>query len=406
MTTATTNPGRRPRVLMLTHRTPYPPDRGDRIRSYHLARLLARHFDLDLAACSDDDTPDDDRRVLEQLADRVAIHRISWLVGRIRGGMALGVGQPITPAIFFRRRLAATVRQWHRDKPFDAVLTYCTGMTLYARDLIERAGFRGRHVLDLVDVDSVKWQNYASMTNPPMKLAYAAEAKLLREVEAGRHDRFDAITVVSDAEAQAYRGCVRDDAPLHVVPNGVDMDYFAPLPDAPGHTLLFVGVLNYRPNAQGLTWFVEGVLPGIRQRVPQTRLVVVGKHPTRMIRRLAQHEGVEVVGEVADVREYMAQAAAVIAPLRVTMGVQNKVLEAMSSARAVICSPGAARGIDATDGEHLLIADDPGQWVERCARVLTDADLRHRLAAAARRRVEERYTWDTCLAPMLDLLRA
>ncbi len=392
-------------MLLLTHRVPYPPDRGDRIRSYHLARVLSKHFDLDIACCSDEDTPDHDRRQLEPLAQRVAIQRISWLVGRARGGMALGVGQAITPAIFYRRRLANTIRAWHRDKPFDAVLTFCTGMTLYSRELIERQDFRGRHVLDLVDVDSVKWQNYASMTNPPMRFAYAAEAKLLREIEAGRHDRFDAITVVSDAEAQAYRGCVREDAPLHVVPNGVDLDYFAPLPDAEGKTLLFVGVLNYRPNAQGIAWFIEGVLPGLRRRVPGTRLIVVGKHPTRGLRRLAQREGVELVGQVPDVREYLKQATAVIAPLRVTMGVQNKVLEAMSSGKAVIASPGAARGIEASDGQHLLVADDPGQWVEQCHRVLTDGLVRKQLAAAARRRVEERYTWDTCLAPMIELLR-
>src|SRR5690606_1404725 len=151
-------------------------------RAYHLARLLSTRFDLAIACCSDTPVPDADRRVLESLATDVAIQRISGLGGRVRGGLALGVGRAITPAIFYRRALARTIAQWHRSRPFDAVLTYCTGMTLYARAITQDEHFRtrGRHVLDLVDVDSVKWQNYASMTNPPMKFAYAAEANLLR----------------------------------------------------------------------------------------------------------------------------------------------------------------------------------------------------------------------------------
>lgn len=410
MTPHPAQPGSRPRVLMLTHRVPFPPDRGDRIRSHHILRTLAGRFDVSLAAVSDEPTPPAARDALLQWTTRLAIQRIGALASRVRGGIALGTGQPITPAMFHRRRLARTIARWHTEAPFHAVLTYCTGMVRYSRDLLDRPDAAGvRHVLDLVDVDSVKWQNYASMTNPPMKFAYAAEARLLREVEAGRYDRFDAITVVSDAEVQAYAGTVREDAPVHVVPNGVDLDYFTPQPDVvpppgEGGTLLFVGVLNYRPNVQGLMWFVEGVLPGLRQRLPGTRLIVVGKHPGREVRRLAAVEGVEVVGPVDDVRSYLARATAVIAPLRVAMGVQNKVLEAMSSARAVVASPGAARGLVATADEHLLVADDPGEWVEACQRVLTDGEVRQRLAAAARTLVETHYAWDRCLAPLADLL--
>lgn len=410
MTPHTAQSGTRPRVLMLTHRVPFPPDRGDRIRSHYLLRILARYADVSLAATSDRPTPDSDCDALRSWTSRLAIASINPLCSRILGGLALGTGQPLTPAMFHRRRLARVIARWHQETPFHAVLTCGTGMVLYSRDLLNRPDAAAvRHVMDLVDVDSVKWQNYASMTNPPMKFAYEAEARLLREVEAGRYDRFDAITVVSEAEAQAYHGTVREDGPIHVVPNGVDMDYFTPLPDCPPEaggyaTLLFVGVLNYKPNVQGLTWFVEGVLPGLRQRLPGTRLLVVGQHPTRGVRRLASVSGVEVIGPVDDVRTYLARATAVIAPLRMAMGVQNTVLQAMSSARAVIASPGAARGLEAVDQQHLVVADDPGQWVEACHRVLTDAGMRQRLAAAARQLAETTYAWDRCLAPMVRLL--
>ena len=406
----------RPRLLFLAHRLPFPPDRGDRIRSFHLLQLLTQHFTVDLACTSDEPVHPEHRAALQALTQRLAVQRIHRLSSRIRGATALAGGMAITPAMFFRRRLARTIEGWQRETPYDALLTFCTGMAMYSRLITgtpdaPNRDFRGRHVLDLVDVDSIKWQNYASMTNPPVKLAYAAEAWRLREVEAGVLDRFDAVTVISDAEAEAYRGNVGASDKLHVVPNGVDLNYFQPLPDVTEqagvhpHTLAFVGVLNYRPNVEGLRWFVRSVWPGLRHRLPDARLLVVGKHPGRAARALAETPGVELVGPVPDVRDPLRQAAAVIAPLRLAMGVQNKVLEAMASARAVVCSPGAARGIAASDGEHLCVADDPDQWVDTLVHVLTHTDARRALAAAARTQVQSRYAWDHCLAPMLTLLR-
>lgn len=398
------------RVLMLTHRLPYPPDRGDRIRSYHLLKLLANHFELSVACTSDEPVWLQHHQLLRTMARQVTIQPISNTYSRMRGLAALALGQAVTPASFYRFGLAEAILQWHEQTPFDAVLTFCTGMVRYARLFAPggpayRAAHQPRQILDLVDVDSVKWRSYARQHWPPMQWVYALEARRLRAIEAGQQDHFDAITVISPAEAAAYRQYVGEHPGLRVVGNGVDLTYFSPLPDSDTKTLCFVGVLNYKPNADGITWFVQQVLPLLRQRMPEAKLLIVGRHPTPAIEALGSQPGVQIVGSVPDVRPYIEQASAIIAPLQIARGVQNKVLEAMACRKPVVCSRGAAEGIHATAGEHLLVADAPAEWVDQLHKVLTDAALRARLGQAARQRVEEAYSWQECLAPMVKLIQ-
>lgn len=397
----------RKRVLLLTHRAPYPPDRGDRIRSYHLLKLLSRQFDVSLACTSEEPAWLQYHEKLSEFADRVAIEPISQTYGRIKGVCALATGKPVTPSTFYRKSLATTIRAWHEEKPFDAVLTFCTGMTYYARHLLRGSFPPPVHVLDLVDVDSAKWASYAEDTISPMRWVYGAEARRLRHIESGGRDHIDAVTVVSDREAEVYRDTVSDSAPLNVVGNGVDLDYFAPLPDTDAHRIAFVGVLDYKPNADGVVWFANTVMPRLRRLVPDATFEIIGRNVIPRVAELARIDGVEVVGSVSDVREHIGGAGAVIAPLLIARGVQNKVLEAMACARTVVCSPQAAAGVRATDGEHLLVADtaNPDAWAKQLQNVLTNGEVRRTIAQAARVQVQSQYNWEAQLAPMVELLR-
>src|SRR5262249_5408578 len=161
-------------------------------------------------------------------------------------------------------------------------------------------------------------------------------------------------------------------------------------------TICFVGVLDYRPNVEGIVWFVRQVMPLLKPRMPDLRLLVIGRHPTPAVKALGADPGGEAIGSVPDVRVDLARASAGVAPLRIARGVQNKVLEGMASGRTVVCSPRAAEGIDAKAGEEFLVADSPQEWIECLERTLKDPELRRRIAHAARRRVEERYSWDAC----------
>jgi len=412
---------RRLRVLMLTHRLPYPPDRGDRIRSYHMLKELTRHFDVAIACTSDEPVWLQHHQLLSTLANRVAIQPISTPVSKYKSLVALATGQSITPCYHYRTGLADTILQWHEEAPFDVVLTFCTGMIHYARLIapdkkhpLVRSNQRPsgktaytpvRHILDLVDVDSLKWRSYAKHTWPPLSWAYRTEARRLSKIEAGQLDHFDAVTVVSDSEAQAYRENIADHPGLAVIGNGVDLNYFTPLPDTDSKTIVFVGVLNYKPNVEGVAWFVHHVFGLLRKQVGDARFLIVGRHPTPRIEELGNQPGVEVIGSVPDVRDYLKEASAVIAPLRIARGVQNKVLEAMACCRSVVCSPQAAEGIQARNQEHLFVADQPDQWVTQLQRVLNDPVIRQRVAHAARKHVEENYSWKEQLSPLIKLIK-
>jgi len=409
-TEATTEqaPADRPSVLMLTHRMPYPPDRGDRIRSYHMIRTLAQHFDMALACPSEEKVWLQHHQLLRKLADRCCIMPTSPTAGRVRALGALLTRRAVTPAVFYRASLAQQISMWQDKKPFDAVLTFCTGMIPYARLLVEQAKLQGRplvHVLDLVDVDSLKWEAYAREARWPMSWVYGHEAKRLREIEAGRFDHLAGVTVVSDAEAEAYRTHVAEHPALRVVRNGVDTDYFHPLGDCDETRVVFTGVLNYRPNVDAVTWFAHEVLPALREKVPTAVFRIVGRHPSPSVQELSAIDGVELIGSTPDVRDHLACSAAAVAPLRIARGTQNKVLEAMASQRAVVCSQAAASGVDASNGEHIIEADTPEQWVKAIERLFQDGEARRQLAAAARQRVETHYGWDAAMAPMVELVR-
>lgn len=405
------------KVLMLTHRVPYPADRGDRIRALAILKHLSQRFDVSLACVSDEPVTRQQIQAMEGLSNRFAVQRINPRYGKLRGLARLATGGAITPGYFYRPALAKVIKRWHGEQPFDSVFTYCTGMIDYARLLTKQPGGRRRtdthdlngnklirHVIDLVDVDSAKWDDYAKQSLPPLRWLYNTEAHRIRAIEAGDRDRYDAIAVVSAAEARLYREQVGNHLGLTVLRHAVDVDYFQPQPDDATQSLLFTGVLDYRPNVEGIAWFVERVWPRLRWKMPRATLRIVGRSPSRRVKALAKEDGVTVIGPVPDVRHYLATATATIAPLHIARGVQTKVLEAMASARVAVCSPGAAEGIYADDGEHLLVADSPEHWVAQLQRVLTDGELRQRIASNARQRVESVYPWERCLEPLESLL--
>ncbi len=395
----------RPRLLMLTHRLPYPPDRGDRIRSYHLLRTLSQHATIDLACVSEEQPNPPHIEHLRTLCRQVAVQRIGWLTSRARGVRGLLRGRAVTPSVFFDPRLMATIHQWQTQQPYDAVLTFCTGMSAYTALLPPDP--QRRQVLDLVDVDSVKWSQYAAAAPFWKGWLYRTEAQRLRTLEADAQHTHAAVTVVSQREADVYRQTHGDNARLQVVGNGVDLDYFQPLPQpgaADALNLAFIGVLDYPPNRDGIIWFAREIFPAVRVLLPKAKLRIVGRHAPAAVVALGQLPGVKVVGAVDDVRAELARAAAVIAPLQIARGVQNKVLEAMACARVVIATPQAAAGVEATPGRELLMAAQRSDWPRLIASVLDQPGYRAKLASHARALVETKYTWSAQLAPLRELL--
>jgi sugar transferase (PEP-CTERM/EpsH1 system associated) len=394
------------RLLYIAHRLPYPPDKGERVRAYHQLRALAGHFEITLASLIDHPSQLETAEGLEELCPEMHLARAGGLTGLTRGAAMQLAGGSITSEYFLNRRLRKTVRDLHAKRPFDLAFGYCSSTLRYlqALDGLPR-------VMDLVDVDSEKWAGYARQARRLRRWLYAREAIGVRKLERDALRICQAVLTVSEAES-ALLGDETGPAgrgPSHLmsVPNGVDLEYFRPQPrrDAPTRALVFTGTMDYELNVSGVRWFAREVFPALRRRYENLRFVIVGRDPTAEVRRLADRPGVTVTGTVDDVRSFLRDASAAVVPLPAARGIQNKVLEAMAMARAVVASTPAAEGLDAEPGRELLLADTPDQWVAQVSRLLDDPAMRSGIEQAARTRVEQSYSWAGRLAPLVSLCR-
>ncbi len=389
--------------LFLAHRVPFPPNRGDRIRSFHLLEYLAERGEVSLAYLADDTPEPATVETLGKMCRRVAVGRL----GRLRwlhAAGSLAAGRTATEGLFRCSSLRRTLGHWATETRFDIVMVFCSSMTQY----LNVPGLAGVPVvIDLVDVDSEKWFDYARRARGPAGLLFRLEGRRLRRLEAALADRARAITLVSEAEAALYRS-FQPAKNVLAIPNGVDLDYFQPAAGPEPDTTprcVFVGALDYRANLDGLAWFCREIWPAVYGQVPGTSLQIVGSNPGRTARRLACQPGIELVGPVPDVRPYLAGAVA-IAPLRVARGIQNKVLEAMAMGRPVLATPEAIEGIGVQPGRDLLCATTPDAWRDQLPLLLGSVAERTRLGAAARHYVETHHHWPQCLAGLGELLVA
>lgn len=376
------------RLLFIAHRMPFPPDKGERVRAYHQLRVLARSFDITLAAQAAADDPEAVRAGLKDFTSDVLFGDAGGAKGLVYGGASLLAGGCVTRKYFHSGKLARQIRTLAADKTFDVVFGYSSS-TL---DLILSVPARAR-IMDLVDVDSLKWRAYAKASLPPKRWLYAAEARGVKRLEDDAIAKCDAVLLVSEAEAAALAS---EGGNVHAVGNGVDLEFFAPgtEPATSRRGLVFAGSMDYRPNIDGVCWFAEAIWPALRKRHEDLTFTIVGRDPSPEVRQLAATPGIEVTGAVDDVRPYVHKAAVSIAPLRIARGIQNKVLEAMAMAKAVVASPAAMEGIDATLGTEYVLAETPDEWVERLGKLLADPAAADALGGAARRRVEQDYSWD------------
>tara|TARA_B100001105_G_C22361932_1_gene430754 strand:- start:34 stop:1275 length:1242 start_codon:yes stop_codon:yes gene_type:complete len=392
-------------LLYLVHRLPYPPNKGDKVRSYHLLQHLLTGHRVFLGTFVDD--PDDQQHVptLQGWCAEVCAEPLQPLPAKLRSLAALAEGEPLTLRYYRNARLDRWVREVCRREAIDAVIVFSSSMAPYAR---HAAGVPV--LVDLVDVDSAKWTEYARNRPWPMSWLYRREGERLlayeRQVAASAHSTF----LVTEKEADLFRRLAPECAGrVQAVGNGVDADFFAPdaqraSPFAAGELpVVFTGAMDYWPNVDAVVWFATEVLPALRQRWPALRLHIVGRSPTPAVQALAG-EGVAVSGTVPDVRPYLQHALAVVAPLRLARGVQNKVLEAMAMARPVVCAASCAEAIDARHDHDLLAAEQAADYVAQLSRVLESPALAQQLGEAGRRFVRDRYGWAARLAPLGRLL--
>ena len=393
------------KILFLAHRLPYPPDRGDRIRSWHVLKALARKFDLHLGCFAESGDELQHLPVIDKLvASRCVPLRRKPLP--LAGLQAIAESRSVSETAFD----SGTLRHWGQEtvrrERIDAIYVFSGQMGQFVPD-----DFRGRLLADLVDVDSAKFEAYAAEKPGPRGWIDRREGRLLRAMEATMVARADHTFLVSEAEAELLRSRC-DGGPISALRNGIDTDEFDP--DAvsaedvftgEGPHCVFTGQMDYRPNVDAVVRFARHALPAIQREFPSARFHVVGRNPAPQVLALSDQGGCEVHGSVPDMRPYLAAADVVVAPLSLARGVQNKVLEAMAMARPVVLTPEAATGIGASDGLHFRVSsshDAFAQDVIECVRNPADSA---RMGSAARQFVKDTLGWEAVLAGLPALVR-
>lgn len=398
-------------LLFLAHRIPYPPNKGDKIRSWNILRHLAERYRVHLACFVDD--PDDWRHLdtVREICGDCHFEPLEPVKAKIKSLASLARREPLTLGYYRSREMNAWIAGLVRRHDIHGVFVFSSSMAQYAID--GRFG-SALVIIDFVDVDSDKWAQYAAKKGVPEKWIYAREARTLARFERRAAAAATANLLVSEAEAALFRTIAPDSAAKTFgINNGVDFDFFDPDVSYPDpfegarDAVVFTGAMDYWANAEAVGWFAEDVLPRVRARCATARFWIVGANPSPEVEKLARLPGVSVTGRVPDVRPFVAHAAAVVAPLRVARGIQNKVLEAMSMAKAVVATPQALDGIDAEPGRDLMVASEPGRFADLVADLVAGNGAGNggeEIGRRARARVKAAYGWPSNLSALNAIL--
>lgn len=391
------------KVLYLCHRVPYPPDKGDKIRAFHQIRALAKHHRVHLLTLSDGPLPD--LTPLQEICERVEVFPVSRPAAFMRSALGVLRPRPLTLSFFESAELRRRVEKLAASESFDVIVAYCSAMAPYVEPF---AGIPA--VLDMVDVDSAKWEQYSRFARGVLRPVYALEARRLRAYEASLAERFERVVLATGNEARLYKSFAPD-AKVVAVPNGVDFDFFHPLelPKSEKPALVFTGQMDYFANVDGVEFFAREVFPRLRGRFPDVEMLIVGRSPVPAVRALGELPGVQVTGAVGDVRPFLARAWVFVAPLRIAQGVQNKVLEAMAMNVPVVCSDRVHAGLSEggfRHGRDLLVAQGAEAFEKCIGGLIEDPEARQRLAENARQRLAVGYRWSSNLERFEEVLAA
>ncbi len=391
-------------ILFLTHRVPWPPDRGDKIRAHHILRKLMEYRSVHLACFADDVMEEAAASDIKQaLASMQIVRRRkpNWWAGI----QALASGRPVSLTAFESAEIRNYVRNTLSTRTIDCIFVFSGQMAQFIP-----AGFSGKVIMDFADVDSAKFESYAAEGSGPMAWINRREGKLLRAFERQIGERADQSLFVSEAEAQLFRQrSDLDDQKVRAVGNGIDLEFYDPVKVAAtelpheGPLIVFTGQMDYRPNVEAVTSFAKEVMPKILQQHPDVQFAIVGRAPTSDVARLDGMNGTMVIGSVDDIRCWLKAADIVVAPLRIARGIQNKVLEAMAMGKPVVASAPAAQGIAAINGEHFYVADDVQHEAMLVCELLSNIEKRKALGDKASALIRSDYSWTTQLSDIASL---
>jgi sugar transferase (PEP-CTERM/EpsH1 system associated) len=452
-------------ILYLAHRIPYPPNKGDKIRSFHEIKYLSRRHDIYLACLADDPADLSYAKELESFCKTVDVVSINPQKQKVKSLFVLPTEKPLSVAYFYSKKLQQIIDHRLLTMSYDAIICFSSSMAEYVfrtKNVLtcERVNVstlkrstaalvqngsnildgsnrlndsnrshtsnvsnnsNTRLIMDFVDVDSDKWQQYAQYARWPLSWIYKLEGRRLAAYEKRVADSFHHSIFVSKKEAELFLSQSPGVGTVLTMPNGVDFTYFNPnasnvsnnsgnsndfndsnnsnassnsnISNVKPPVLLFTGAMDYYANIDGVVWFSKEIFPHLLKQFPSLTFYIVGRNPTPEVRAL-ENDHIKVTGYVEDIRPFYEMATIYVAPLRIARGIQNKILEAMAMARPVIATSKAFEGIEAVPGCDLLIADSRTEFIEKISLLLEDEQGRQSVATSARRTIEKNYSWE------------
>ncbi len=409
------------KILLFSHRTPYPPHKGNQIRPFNvLTSLVVRGHEVHLLAFAEGEEELATKTKLEEYCASATLIPLNRLTGNIKALLSLPTNTPPSVAYFNSAALHQAVKRLVATHGIEAMVVYSSTMSQYVPP-----EFRPHTVVDMADVDSEKWLDYAQEKRPPMSWVYNLEGQRLRSYEYWIVRNFGYSSLHTQREINVLAELTAaEKKKLIPITNGVDLAKFRPglfppfapecvpenerkfFTDAAAPRIVFTGAMDYYPNAEACVWFAHSIFPTIRAQHPTAQFLIVGSKPTPQVVALNQLPGVVATGFVDDVRPYLAAAKVCVIPLRIARGVQNKALEAMASGRAVIATPDVITGVGATAPDHLLMARNEQEFAAAVRQVLRDDALRTRLEQSARDFVERECSWKPLMDRFASLVEA
>lgn len=394
------------RILFICQRVPYPPNKGEKIRTFNQIKYLLECGHRIEIICPTDTNKekvnvDELKKALSLEIQSASLQNkfICYVKGLLNK-------KPISISYFYTKKMQQKIDD-SADK-FDLIFCSASSMTEY---YFQSKQLKNKPlVTDLMDLDSDKWKQYAEKSIAIMKWVYQREHKLLKEYEKSIQKRADYCFFTTDKEVELFKKNIGNDVKTDnviTVGNGLDNEYFQPNSktlDKKNPVFIFTGVMDYKPNIDAVMWFCDEVWESVLKFHPNAKFIISGMKPTAKIKNLAKLQGVEVTGFVEDIRDYYKQADFFVAPLRIARGVQNKVLEAFACKLPVITTPNAIQGIECKPEEHCLQATTADEFIAQIQRLMEDKELRERLSDNALKLIVDKYSWEGRLQKLDKLI--
>ncbi|MDC0609949.1 TIGR03087 family PEP-CTERM/XrtA system glycosyltransferase [Vibrio sp.] len=395
------------KLLYLCHRIPFPANKGDKITTCNILKFLSNHYDIYLGCFIDDPFDTRYKSDVESFCKECFFIDLNKRTAQIKGLSAFVSGKPITLPFYHNKQMAEWVSGVIEKQQIKKAFIYSGCMAQYVIDEPQI-----HRVIDFADIDSDKWRQYADKTNGIMRWVYKREYKTLEEYEKFVASSFDTSCFISDTETEMFRKLLNNtiDNKIQTLGNGTDCDFFSPSAEmnlAENYQLhnqnyvVFTGAMDYWANVDAVTWFVDSVWPKVKAILPDSYFYIVGSSPTKEVIKLAENPGVIVTGRVDDVRPYLLNAKAAVAPMQIARGIQNKILEAMAMERLVGATSLGIEGIEGYPSENVLVTDSPDEFSSWTIDCLSSEKVN---AQSSRKWLQETYSWNAKLSPLMDYL--